>query len=137
MGGFLSSYALEKYFMGCNNACAVEGDYGPKAVLVNPAVEPFNLLGNYMGKHINPYTNEQFYVWDQHIQTLRQLYVNKLHNPAQYKILLQKGDETLDYVLAANKYAGANMHIEEGGNHSFVNYAAHLPRIFAFLYSPT
>jgi predicted esterase YcpF (UPF0227 family) len=133
MGGFLSSYCLEKYGSG-NTKLANKGN-GCKAVLVNPAVEPFNLLGDYIGMHVNPYTNEVFHVTAQHIDRLKALYVSELHDPSRYKVLLQTGDETLDYTIAAKKYAACELQIEEGGDHSFVNYDAHLPSIFKFLFA--
>ncbi|MFT6269587.1 MAG: putative esterase YcpF (UPF0227 family) [Alphaproteobacteria bacterium] len=140
MGGFLSTYCIEKYSIK-DHATAQASTTNrklaacPKAVLVNPAVEPFELLRDYLGQHVNEYTNEVFHILPQHIVKLRQLFVNKLADPSRYKVLLQKGDETLDYKLAAKKYAYSNLVVEEGGDHSFVNYEAHLPRIFRFLFS--
>lgn len=127
MGGYLSTYCIEKY------ACRANCSNMPKAVLINPAVEPFALLADYMGQHLNPYTNEVFYVNPVHITILKRLFVKTLQNPLRYKVLLQKGDETLDYKLAAKKYTSSSVTIEEGGDHSFVNYERHLPDIFRFL----
>lgn len=129
MGGYLSTYFMEKYAIQANS-CRF-----PKAVLVNPAVEPFTLLTDYMGQHLNPYTNEVFYVNPHHITMLKRLFVNTLRDPLRYKVLLQKEDETLDYTLAAKKYVKSTLTIEEGGNHSFVDYESHLPDIFRFLMS--
>lgn len=125
MGGYLASYALEKYS---------DNDNGAKAVLINPAVEPFALLADYLGMHTNPYTGEKFFVTHQHLSKLQQIYVANLARPKQYKVLVQSGDETLDFNLAANKYAQSNLLIEQGGNHSFVGYQTHLSDIFSFLY---
>lgn len=119
MGGYLSSYCVEKY--------------GGKAVLINPAVEPFALLKNYIGNHINPYTGEQFSIHAGHLDKLKSIYVDNLKDSSVYKVLLQTHDETLDYTLAEKKYAGADLCIEHGGDHSFINYGDHLARIFAFL----
>jgi len=119
MGGYLSTYAVEKY--------------GGKAVLVNPAVQPFELLNDYIGMHINPYTAEKFAIHSGTLATLRSIYSEKIKSPQAYKVLLQTNDETLDYRLAETKYAGANICVEQGGNHSFVDYKNHLPSIFAFL----
>lgn len=119
MGGYLSTYALEKY--------------GGKAVLVNPAVEPFHLLEDYMGMHINPYTGEKFAIHSGTIAKLKNIYCDTIKQPKAYKVLLQTEDETLDYRLAVAQYKGADIAIEEGGNHSFVDYRKHLPSIFAFL----
>lgn len=123
MGGFLSTYFVEKY----------AHKNGAKAVLVNPAVTPHDLMQDYVGEHINPYSQERFYVTLASIEMMHRLNVLKpkyLHN---YKVLLQTGDETLDYTVAQAKYQGANLTVEQGGNHSFIGFEAHLPAIFAFL----
>lgn len=127
MGGYLSTYCIEKYVAKANCSSL------PKAVLINPAIVPFTLLADYMGQHLNPYTNEVFHVKPPHITMLKRLFVNTLQDPLRYKVLLQKEDETLDYKLAAEKYARSTLTIEDGGNHSFVDYERHLPDIFRFL----
>jgi predicted esterase YcpF (UPF0227 family) len=119
LGGYLSSYLLEKY----------QG----KAVLINPAVQPYKLLSDYLGPHINPQTNEEFVLEKIHTQQLEHLDTNVLKQPSDYWVLLQTGDETLDYRLAQKKYAGSKMTIEEGGDHSFQDYPRFLPEIFRFL----
>jgi predicted esterase YcpF (UPF0227 family) len=129
MGGFLSTYCIEKY--AAKNA--KKNVARSKAVLINPAVKPYELLSDYMGRHVNPYTQEVFYVHKQHIDKLIALYAPVLNNAKQYKVLLQSGDETLDYRLAAQKYEDALLTIEQGGDHSFVGFEQHLPDIFAFL----
>lgn len=127
MGGFLSTYCVEKYAVQ-NKRVSL-----PKAVLINPAVEPFTLLADYMGKHVNPYTNEVFYIHQRHINILKQLYVKSLQDPLRYKVLLQKGDETLDFRIAAKKYSASQLTIEDGGDHSFAGYEKYLPEIFKYL----
>jgi len=140
MGGFLATYCLEKYYArahieSANFGCDTIHKQTLKAVLINPAVRPFELLKEYMGPHVNPYTGETFYIIEQHIVTLKQLYAKSLFDPSCYKVLLQTGDETLDYRLALKQYAGASMVVEHGGDHSFVDYEHHLKNIFRFLYS--
>ncbi|WP_100656214.1 YqiA/YcfP family alpha/beta fold hydrolase [Alteromonas flava] len=119
MGGFLSNWLVEQF--------------GGKAVLINPAVGPYRLMLDYLGEHVNPYTGEAFTVTQAHTEQLRQMEPPAISSPAAYKVLLQTGDETLDYRLAEQRYAGAELVIETGGDHSFVNYAAHLPAICEFL----
>jgi hypothetical protein len=133
MGGFLATYFLEKYTQ--NKVGELGRSDAPKAVLVNPAVVPFDLLNAYLGKHTNPYTNEVFYITTAHVNYLRQLFVPSLNDSKKYKVLLQTGDDILDYKLAVHKYKGADIVIEADGDHSFVNYDAHLPSIFQFLLS--
>ncbi|GBL05172.1 YqiA/YcfP family alpha/beta fold hydrolase [Glaciecola sp. KUL10] len=119
MGGFLSSYFVEKY--------------GGKAVIVNPAVRPFELLDDYQGEHVNPNTGETFEVNQTTIEYLRSLDTPVIKTPESYMVLLQTEDETLDYKQAEEKYQGAQLVIEQGGDHSFVDYDKHLATIKDFL----
>ena len=119
MGGFLATYFVE--------------NYGGKAVLINPAVEPFNLIEGYMGQHINPYTNEVFTIDGGSVEKLLQLHRNTKPNNVNYLVYLQTKDETLDYRLAEVKYGSNRCVIEAGGNHSFIGLENHLGNIIEFL----
>jgi hypothetical protein len=57
LGGYFAGYLAEKYL------CS--------AVLVNPAVKPYELLVDYLGQQVNPYTNEVYQVSTDHIQQLK------------------------------------------------------------------
>ena len=48
-------------------------------------------------------------------------------------MLLQTGDEVLDYRLAESRYSGCRMTIEQGGDHSFQHFERPLPAIIEFL----
>lgn len=119
MGGYLATWLVEQH--------------GGKAALVNPAVKPFELLQHYLGDHVNPYTNKRFILTTDDIDHIRRFYKPQVSHPERYKVLLQTGDETLDYREGVAHYEGAELCVEEGGDHSFVNYPAHLPAIMAFL----
>ncbi len=119
LGGFLSTYMCEKY--------------GGKAVLINPAVKPYELLVDYLGEHINPYTQEPFLLEPKHIAQLKALDTPKLASPDNYWALLQTADETLDYRQAADKYQSSRLTVEQGGDHSFQHFERFLPDIFRFL----
>ncbi|QDG37352.1 esterase YqiA [Alteromonas mediterranea] len=119
MGGYLSTFLLEQF--------------GGKAVLINPAVRPYELLQSFIGTHENPYSKEQFEIVEGDIGVIKALEAESISDQARYKVLLQTEDETLDYRLAAEKYAQSHLVIEEGGDHSFVGYENHLPAIAEFL----
>ncbi len=119
MGGYLSTFLIEKY--------------SGKAVLINPAVRPYELLQQFIGPHVNPYSGEKFSIELTDIDIIKALDIDALNNDKAYKVLLQTNDETLDYRLAAAKYALSDLVIEEGGDHSFVGYENHLPAIAEFL----
>ena len=119
LGGFLSTFMVEKY--------------SGKAVLINPAVRPFELLVDFLGEHINPNTQQSFLLEKKHIDELRQLDTPTLNPASDYWVLLQTADETLDYRQAETKYQDFRLSIVQGGDHSFQDFQRFLPDIFRFL----
>ena len=119
LGGFLSTFMVEKY--------------SGKAVLINPAVRPFELLVDFLGEHINPNTQQTFMLENKHIEELRQLDTLTLDPKSDYWVLLQTADATLDYRLAETKYQDYKLSVEQGGDHSFQDFQRFLPDIFRFL----
>ncbi|NCP63373.1 MAG: esterase YqiA [Paraglaciecola sp.] len=119
MGGYFSTYFTQRQ--------------GGKAVLINPAVKPYELLADYLGDHLNPYTGENFSLDQRHVEELLCLDTPLIEQPQRYWVLLQRGDETLDYRLAETKYHGAKFTIEDDGDHSFQGFERFLPDIFRFL----
>jgi len=47
-------------------------------------------------------------------------------------LLLETGDEVLDYREAAKKYEGARQIVIEGGDHSLQSFPQHIPLIVEF-----
>ena len=108
--------------------------FAGKAVLINPAVTPHILLKHFLGEHIHPYTNEPFTLVESHMDELASLYVEHIKQPENFWVLLQEGDETLNYREAVEKYKTSKVTIEAGGDHSFQGYENHLPAILSFLF---
>jgi predicted esterase YcpF (UPF0227 family) len=121
MGGFFSTYLVSQF----------DG----KAVLINPAVMPHILLKEYLGEHENPYTKDVFLLEDKHIEILRELYVDPFTASDRFWVLLQTGDETLDYRQAEQRYREAKVTVEQGGDHSFIGYEKYLSDIAKFLFT--
>lgn len=119
MGGFLATLLAEKY------QC--------KASIINPAVAPHILFPDYLGNHVNPYTKEAFELTSEHIQAVEKLVVNRINQPDNYQVFLQTADEVLDYRLAERLYAQANLHVVQGGDHAYQNFATELPKVMRFL----
>ena len=109
--------------------------YNAPAVLINPAVRPFEHWEERIGKYKNYYSDEVHIVTRAYIDELENLYIEELSNPDNILALVQTGDETLDYRLAIEKFGNACCIVREGGNHSYENYVSELPLIFEFLLS--
>jgi len=119
LGGYYATWLAQKY--------------GLKAVLVNPAVRPYESMTSYLGENTNYHSGEHYTLTQHHIDVLRNLDVGEMQEPNNIWALLQKGDEVLDYRQAKMKYSQCILTIEPGGDHGFQNYERHLPAIIEFL----
>ncbi|MCX7170894.1 MAG: esterase, partial [Proteobacteria bacterium] len=80
----------------------------------------------------NLYTGEAFEFTLAHIEQLRALEVAQLSRPERFWLLVESGDELLDYRLAVTKYAGARQTVLEGGDHSFTRWSDTLDDIIQY-----
>ena len=117
LGGFYATYLAEK--LGC------------LAVLINPAITPHIGLEAYLGTQKNLYTGEPYELTHAHLEGWRTLMVERI-DPEKYLLLLETGDEVLDWREAARKYEGARTVIRDGGDHSLKSFPEHIGRILAF-----
>ena len=107
--------------------------FGFKAVLVNPAVKPYELLADYLGEQENPYTHQRYVLESVHIDELKALDTPIIKQAKDFWLLQQTEDEVLDYRQAVEKFSGAKQTVEEGGDHSFVNFERYPQQIIEFL----
>ena len=121
--------------LGGYYATCLAEEYDLPAVLINPAVRPFEFWQTHVGEHRNYHTDEIHRVTEDHIDELRQLDKSPLSRPENFRVYLQTGDETLDYRQAVSKFGEAHCIVRENGNHSFENYVSELPAMFDFLLS--
>lgn len=110
---------------------------GARAVLINPAVRPYDDLEPYRGTQTNMYTGDAFEVTDAHFDELRALAVARITRPGRYLLLVQTGDEVLDYREAVAFYGGAWQFVQGGGDHAFQGFEARIPEILRFVAGET
>ena len=103
-----------------------------RAALINPAVRPYEDLAPYQGLQTNMYSGETFEVTDAHFAQLRALAVPRITRPGRYFLLVQSGDEVLDWRQAVAHYAGAFQFVQGGGDHAFQGFDAQIPAILRF-----
>ena len=106
--------------------------FGARAALINPAVRPYDDLESYLGVQVNMYTGEQFEVTRANLDELAKLAVVRISRPDRYFLLVETGDEVLDYRQAVAFYGGAWQYVRGGGSHAFTDFVAQIPAVFRF-----
>lgn len=119
MGGYYATWLAEKY--------------NSKAVLINPAVSPWLGREYLLGEQANYHTGVVHHIEQEHLDDLQLFDVADMSEPSRFLVLLQTGDEVLDYRLAQQKYARSHLVVERGGDHGFVGFTKYLPKVFEFL----
>ena len=118
LGGFYATYLAERF--------------DARAVMINPAVRPHEDLRPWLGPQTNLYTGETFVVTQEHLDELCTLAVTCITRPERYFLLVETGDEVLDFREAVAYYGGAYQYLGGGGDHTFTEFVAQIPAILRF-----
>ena len=118
LGGFYAIIAAERH--------------GARAVLINPAIRPDEALAAHAGVQTNLYTGAAFEVTAGHFAELRAMRVARIARPDRVFLLVETGDELLDYREALAFCGGAWQFVRGGGDHAFQAFAEQIPAILRF-----
>jgi len=118
LGGYYATYLAEKI--------------GVRAVLVNPAVEPYLGLQAYLGRQKNIYTGATYELTQRHLEELLVFDVDRPTRLSRYYLMVTTGDEVLDYRKAVRKYAGAKQLVVQGSDHGFRDFGDYLDGVLEF-----
>lgn len=123
LGGFWATYITEQY--------------GFRSVLINPAVHPHTRFADLVGQHLSNYhTGEPCVLQQNDIDCMAECDPPQLRDVDLYWLMVQTGDETLDYRHAVARYQGCRQTVEAGGDHSFTGYESWLGEIAEFFEAP-
>lgn len=114
LGGYYATFLSEKYNL--------------KAAMINPAVWAYKIFKNDMGANENLNTGEKYFIDDLWVQSLQDIFIESITGK-NYLVLLQTGDQTLNYKFAKQYFEGSNIIIDEGGSHSFENLELKIPEM--------
>jgi predicted esterase YcpF (UPF0227 family) len=117
LGGYYATWLAEKYPL--------------RAVLINPLVEAPPSLNEFLGLQTNLYTGESFEFTVAHVAQLRALEVPQI-SVERYLLMVETGDEVLDYRQAVARYAGCRQIVRAGGDHGFSRFPEFVPQILEF-----
>ncbi len=118
LGGYYAMYLAEKHDL--------------KAVLVNPAMHSARTLSRMLGEAPNFYDGSLFEWKTSHLEMLKK-YETEISNQSKIMLMVQKGDDVLDYREAIDKLPSAKQIVEEGGDHSFTGVETYFDEIKFFL----
>lgn len=124
LGGFYATYFVAKY--GC------------PAVLINPAMQPWQLFEDLFGIEQIPLKVTDSWTLDaDQLQQLQSIAETKLKHADKILVLLQRGDEVLDYHQAQRYYNAAQpsalILTDADGNHAMDDFEEKLPFVLRFL----
>jgi predicted esterase YcpF (UPF0227 family) len=122
LGGFWATWLAERYNL--------------RALLINPAVRPQSFMPAYLEVDLKGYhTDDSYRLNAGHIDEIIAADVPVTRH-SNYWLLVQTGDETLDYRDALAKYRGCRQTVEQGGDHSFQGFERYLEPALVFLRNP-
>jgi uncharacterized protein len=118
LGGFYATWLAERY--------------AAKAVAINPAIAPDIDLAPYVGRQRNLYTGEEYEFHAAYLDALAALRARRITRADRYVLLMQTGDEVIDYRAAVSFYAGAWQFVQGGGSHAFDDFETQIPAVLRF-----
>ncbi len=106
--------------------------YGLRAVLINPAIRPHELLSAHLGPQTNLYTGATYELTQAHLQQLHALHVDEITRAERYLLIVALGDEVLDSMIALHKYRDAMHIVHPGGDHGFAEFSRYVDAVIEF-----
>ncbi len=116
LGGHYANHLAEKH--------------GLNAVLINPATVDRINLAKFVGDHAHFHTGEPFTFTEAHAAQLKAQV--RQPTPERYWLLVETGDEVLDYRQAVDFYAGCWQTVLPGGDHGFTQFPGFVPQIIEY-----
>lgn len=118
LGGYYATWLAEN--IGC------------RAVLLNPAIRPYDDLRAHLGAQPVYFSDETIDMRPEYLDELLALDTPRITRPERYLLVAATGDELIDYRTMVAKYAGCRLRIIEGSDHSLSDFARYLGEVLEF-----
>jgi hypothetical protein len=116
LGGFWAQYLAPKF--------------GAAMVLINPSLRPDESLARHVGRYRNEATGGETVLTADDVAALRHYRVEPCDPRVPTLVLLDRGDEVLDFRIAEGAFHGCGAtRVYPGGSHRFDHLAEALPEI--------
>lgn len=118
LGGYYATWLAER--SGC------------RAVLLNPAIRPYDDLRDYLGQQPVYFSQATIDLKPEYLDELRAFDTQRITRPERYLLVAATGDELIDWRTMVAKYAGCRQRVIEGSDHSISDFARYLDEVLAF-----
>jgi len=105
----------------------------PRAVLLNPAINPARDLAGQVGEIESWHDGTRLHFRPEDVAALRELGRVVPTHPERYFAIIAKGDELLDWREMTAGVGPCRVKLLEGGDHALSDFELHLPDVLAFL----
>jgi uncharacterized protein len=118
LGGYYATWLAER--TGC------------RAVLLNPAIAPYEDLRAHLGSQPVYFSDRSIDMKAEFLDELRLLDTPRITRPERYFLLAATGDEVIDWRTMTARYAGCRQRVIQGSDHQISDFAAYLGEVLAF-----
>jgi predicted esterase YcpF (UPF0227 family) len=118
LGGYYATWLAER--IGC------------RAVLLNPAITPYEDLKAHLGRQPVFFSGESIDMKPEYLDELLALDTPRISRPERYFLLAATGDEVIDYRTMVARYAGCRQRVIDGSDHQIQDFDRYLPEVLAF-----
>ncbi len=118
LGGYYATYVAEQ--IGC------------RAVLLNPAIRPYDDLRAHLGAQPVYFSDAKIDMRPEYLDELRAIDTPRITRPERYFLVAATGDELIDWRTMVEKYAGCRQRVIEGSDHALTDFASSLDEVLAF-----
>jgi uncharacterized protein len=118
LGGYYATWLAER--LGC------------RAVLLNPAITPYDDLRAHLGRQPVYFSADSIDMKPEYLDELRALDTPRITQPGRYLLLAATGDEVIDWRTMVAKYAGCRQRVIEGSDHQIQDFDRYLHEVLAF-----
>jgi uncharacterized protein len=118
LGGYYATHLAER--LGC------------RAVLLNPAIRPFDDLGTHLGRQTVHGSADTIDMKPHYLDELIGIDTPVLTLPQRYLLIAATGDEVIDWRTMVAKYRECPQRVIEGSDHALGEFADHADAVLSF-----
>jgi predicted esterase YcpF (UPF0227 family) len=118
LGGYYATWLAER--LGC------------RAVLLNPAIRPYEDLKAHLGRQPVYFSDASIEMKPEYLDELLALDVLRITRPERYFLIAATGDQLIDWRTMVARYVDCRQRIIEGSDHELSDFAQYAGEVLEF-----